>query len=238
MRQIKIKPRRVERGNLVLEEFQKQTKENLRRLEDILEDLDITREVFVRRAWKRYYHHQLTYYKIFKKWNNNPKYRRLPVWFKRQPLYPSEVNMIVNMMFVLDQRFGLDLVRDNILNKAIFLAFMLEDDLKERTKELYSRKGFIKPNQYDKRYAQKEMIARGFIHVNDFEDYKSGYNYVVSNIGKREYYYPMKCFSNLEQCLNEQILDVHVLQGLVGVPGFTAVNYWRDKKHKPNKNKK
>lgn len=236
MKQIKIKPRRIKRGKVALGEFQKQTKENQNKLEEILEDLNISREAFVRRAWKRCYHYQLTYYKIFKKWRNNPEYKRLPAWFKRQPLYPTEINSIVNMMFVLEQRFGLDLVRDNILQKAIFLSFMLENDLSDRTLELYKRNGFTVPKGYNRKKAQKEMLARGFIHINDFEDYKPGYNYVVSNIGNREYYYPLRCFYNYDHCLDEGLLSAHVLQGLVGVPGYTAVNYWIDKKYKP-KNK-
>lgn len=235
MKRLVIKPKRIKREHLTLTSGQRDNRKNLRKLEDILEDLDTTREAFVRRAWKRCYHFQLTYSRVFRKWRKDPNYKKLVSWFKRQDLYPSEVNRIVNMMYVLDQRYGMDLVNDQTLHKAIFLAFMLEDDLRHRTRQVYITKRFIPPKTpINKKQVLREFIARGFINIEDYEDYNPSYNYVVCNIGNRRYYYPMKCYSGLDQLIGEQLLDVHILQSLVGITGYTAVKYSINSKLKTN----
>jgi len=235
MKQLVITPKRINRDTLTLNHGDRDKRKNLRRLENILEDLDVTREAFVRRAWKRCYHFQLTYSRVFRKWKKGNKYKRLSAWFKRQDLYPAEVNRIVNMMYVLDQRFGMDLVNDQTLDKAIFLAFMLEDDLRDLTRKKHLKR-YVKPNTpINKKQAVREFIARGFIDIDDYEDYNPNYNYVVCNVGSRRYYYPMRCFSSFDQLNGDSdLLDVHILQSLVGITGYTAVKYSINHKNKTN----
>lgn len=235
MKRLVIKPKRITREKYALDQQARDSRKNIRKLEDILEDLDTTRDAFVRRAWKRCYHFQLTYSRVFRKWRKDPNFKKLVAWFKRQDFYPSEVNRIVNMMYVLDQRYGMDLVHDQTLKKAIFLAFMLEDDLSDRTKHIYLTKGYVPPKTpISKKQAVREFIARGFIDVDEYEDYNPDYNYVVCNIGSRRYYYPKKCFSSYSQLNGNGLLEVHVLQSLVGITGYTAVKYSIN--HKTQKN--
>lgn len=230
----KIQPRRLIRSEVVLNTKQINDKSNKQKFEELLQELGTNKKTLVRKSFKIVYHNHLTYSRVFKRWRKDNFQRKLVSWFKRQPLYPSEVNRIVNMMSVLYKKYDLG-IEDDLLTKAIFLTFYLEDDLSEMYKKMVLSKGYREPKCFKGKSikALRELKARGFIHIEDYSSFDPDYNYVVFNQGEREYYYPVKCASMPEHH-SEGCPDVHILQSLVGVPGYTAVEYSINRKNKTN----
>lgn len=122
---------------------------------------------------------------------------------------------LVNKLDMLETRFTMELA------KYIWLYF--GEDIEEyRTKKYpktVNNRGF-KQNHTAKE-ALREQKARGFIHINKFEDYKKRYAHVYSNVD-RDYIYPMNFWHNIKNKKHSEIMSYHG-QYLVGVSGFTSV---------------
>lgn len=233
-----IKPKRIRRDDYILTEVQRQSKENQDRFDELLYELDTSYLGLINRVWKRHYHFQLVYSRIFRKWRKDPNKKKFVSWFKRQPLYPNEVVLIVNVMWVLEKKYGYNWKKGNILSDAMFIAFMIDEDLVEKTMKVYRTKGFVSSKTpISKKQALREFIARGFVEVNDFEDYDPDYPYVVVNFKRDTYYYPQRCYGDYEQ-MREGLMNVHILQNLVGIRGHTAVKYSINKNDKNESRRK
>jgi hypothetical protein len=150
--------------------------------------LDGNLKRFLRKHY-RYSKNQLVYSVDFKEWAKDNR-KNLVKYLKKYHPWPLHTITIVNILKTLVNEFDLPWDK-NTLKLSIIIDDLFWQDIDEYRQARYNReiqiKGFKLP---DKRKSWKEQKARGFIHINDFEDYDNKFAHVYSNI-KSDYVYPV-----------------------------------------------
>ena len=189
---------------------------------DVITNLGITDKKFIRRCCKRYVFQQ-TYSITFKAWKKNRAKKRIMLQLKRTKLWPAQINEVANIMWVLEKYY--DCPKKYIVDYAVKLWETYDDRIKDRFMEKYIKKGklMILPTKE----ALKEQKARGFIEINDFDDYLKKWDHIQSTIN-RDYYYPMNFPGTGEQiiqCRNKkrEIPMGYSALSCIGVRGHTSV---------------
>ena len=186
----------------------------------VLEELEVPKVRFIRWAGSRQ-NFQLTYSVTFKRWRKNKKLRKLVKAFKRSDYWPAQVNEICNIIWVLEKKCGMK-IGQGIIGTAIDLWEGLQGDISD-----YYVRVYVKTRKFKlctPRQALKEQKARGFIHINDFEDFDPEYSHVRSNVD-RDYFYPLNLAHSASQYKdNPGSPGVYGGQSAIGVRGHTQAS--------------
>ena len=152
--------------------------------------------------------------------------------------YPGNVCYIINVHRVMVKYYNFEIdIEDILLSRRISQVMQTTFDeyhvrqYRRKIKELGLSPKFIRPKK-----AYKELIARGFIHINDFEGYDKDMGHITSNenlnLNYGKLYYP-KNFSWDSWSKNYTIntghkwwdfTDVYLVHGVIGVSGYTRVS--------------
>lgn len=196
--------------------------ERVKIIEDCLEG-NLLR--FLRRHYKQH-NYQFVYSKFFKKLRNKGKTDIIDYLHKHYE-WPGHIIEVVNVMRTLNFYYEKPLSL-NTLKMAIVIVDLFEMDIFKYNRKRWQKhcnldlpfKGYSE--QY-KKWAFKEQKARGFIHVNKFEDWDGYFAHAISNIDT-DYIYPVNFpFSSYEIERNRNIPSAYIGHVLVGVQGFTRL---------------
>lgn len=177
----------------------------------------------IRKHYKNYYY-ELIYSRTLPKWREESSESKKAVrYLLRICKWPKHVVEVANLLRTLEKHFGWSITKKNVL-LAYTIWEYLGDDIEKRMTRKYAKSitDKIRDIKYytpTKAQAIKEQLARGFVHVNDFEDYDSSKNHVYSNI-KRDYLYPMN-FGMTSDDSMEGLTNLYIGQYLTGVRGWT-----------------
>lgn len=177
---------------------------------------------FFRRHYKQY-NNELVYSKILKHWKKDKRVRILNKILKHTE-WPKNVCEIVNLMVTLVKHYDCT-YNNRCLNLAVAILDLWEDDMYQYHSKRYKekvQKGLWR-NKYTKEEAFKEQKARGFIHINYFEDYDKTYSHIYSNVDE-DYVFPLNfphVFGDFETGIPSDIVG----HSLVGVSGWTKLQY-------------
>ncbi len=145
---------------------------------------------------------------------------------------PAQVNNICNIAWVLEKKYGVK-IQEDLIETSILLWEAFQDNIDD-----YYIKIILKPNDYSKfkrcteAQAFKEQKARGFIHINDFEDFDIEYDHIKSIID-RDYYYPMNLAHTGEQyAKTTNNPGVYGGSYSIGVRHYTMTETAQDRKDK------
>lgn len=173
---------------------------------------------FLRRNYK-HQRYQLTYSVVLKAWEKQG-YTQLVEGLKQSYKYPAHLNEIVAVMRTLVKYYDKPL--DSKTRKiAEAVVDLFEEDIYWHTRKRLGR--YIgstgKINLVDSKKALKEQKARGFVHINEFEDYKRKYSHIYSLVDP-DYIYPVN-FVHGWTPEHKPLIDIYIGITLVGVEGFT-----------------
>lgn len=179
-----------------------------------------------------YYDYQLVYSKLIPKIKKYKGGNRIIRKLKKDANYNCRhVSEIINITFTLHKFFDKPLNTQTIL-LAIDINRHHWDYIYDYMKEQREKGKVIgKINKLTSRQALKEQKARGFIHVNDFEDYDRKAAHIYSNID-RDLLYPQN-FSHGIFYHWRYPLSIYIGQYVYGVQGFTRTEI--PMKHKVKK---
>jgi hypothetical protein len=195
-----------------------------------LSEIEVSATRYIRWAAHRR-HYQLTYSKTFKRWKKNKYTKPLVRALKNSSLEPAQVNHVCNTLWVLEKKTSMDLGQ-TMLDLALLLYHTYDGEVGDYYSRVILRhKGFKQctPDQ-----ALKEQKARGFIHINDFEEFDITWSHVRS-IVNYDYYYPRNFAMGGDQYQSDPG-NPGAYGGLVlvGVSGYTGTELGinRNKRHK------
>lgn len=197
----------------------KQVKQERKQI--ISEYLDGNLQRFLRRNYE-FYRYQLVYSKDLKRWSKDD---RLPIveYLRKEYKWPKHLCEVVNTMKTLvkyyDRKYTI-----GTMHLAIAIIDLLDDDIwaygnkrwNKRFQQGISHVPLCTPEE-----AFKEQKARGFIHVNLFEDYNKDYSQVFSNVN-RDYVYPMN-FPHKYSDYKSGIPTDYIAHSIIGVEGWTRI---------------
>lgn len=183
-----------------------------------LEDFNLKK--FMRKH-REYYDYQLVYSKLIPKIKKikggSRVIRKLKKAANKNIKHISE---IINITFTLNKYFNKPLSVRTI-QMAININRIYWDDIYDYMK-VQRQKGVIlgKVNQLNAKKALAEQKARGFIHVNDFEDYNKEAAHIYSNVD-RDLIYPEN-FSHGIFYRYKYPISIYIGQYIYGVQGYTS----------------
>lgn len=136
--------------------------------------------------------------------------------------WPRNISIIYNIYNILITKYN---YKNNKLTieLAYYVFMYFEEDIEEYTKTRFSKGVLVNghKNTLTPKEALREQKARGFIHINYFEDYKTTHAHVYSTVDP-DYVWPQNFWHNNKHREPEEIMSYHG-HYLVGVPGFTKV---------------
>lgn len=180
---------------------------------------------FLRKHQKQH-HFCLTYSITLKhvRKSNKKAYKFL----KSEIEYPKHMSDCLNVFITLDKHFGIGCFIKNIKDYLV-----IEEELTEiirvymgkvRTRKMVLKLWHIDDEIPSREEAIKEQKARGFMHVNDFEDYKGNYAHILSTATKNLYYpVNIRTCSQQREYVDQPTISPYIIQSLVGVPGWTRI---------------
>ena len=188
----------------------------------INEFLDGNLRRFLRKNYKNY-RNQLVFSKDLKKWDKQGK-SNLVKLLKKHYEWPKHICEVVNVVKTLTTYYGMELNKITI-DRAVALIDLFEDDMYDyhrvKYKDKYS-KGLPLNIKITPEEALREQKARGFIHINYFEDYDREFSHVYSTVND-DYVYPIN-FPHKFRHHNDKIPSDYIGQSIVGVEGFTRID--------------
>lgn len=198
-------------------------------IQNVLEgDLD----VFLKRLYKQS-HYQLTYSVTLRKWRKEGL--ELVNYIKKRKMLPGLMNDLCNIHLVMVEYYDSELTIESFK-----LTERLEDVLTDyiwkyctdKLKDDLIRKG--KDEKFPKKKeALRELKKRGFVNVNDFEDFDSDMGHITTNHKiENRLYYPMNFKVGSYMTNDPDDLanpSVEIAHKFVGVKGFTRILTKRDR---------
>jgi len=179
------------------------------------------------RKHKNQYPFQLTYSVTFKHLRKSSKkmYKEL----MSKDIYPNRMNTIMNIFITLDKHFSI-----GFTSKGWNDYLVIEDELgdiirdymdKIRGHQFKFNRGKLNNSLPTKKEALKEQKARGFIDINDWDDYNPKFAHIISNIDS-DLYYPRNIPTNSTQSQAPGAFKAfpYVAQGWIGVQGWTRIH--------------
>lgn len=179
----------------------------------------------------RRHHRQAIYEGVYldyvTKWEKQPILRVIVKQLKQKIRWPLEICNIINIMRTLYMYYDYEYDEEGAkVAWEIYRNF--EDDIEAYNKAKYNRwisiNGFGKWPRLGAKKAFKEQKARGFIHVNDFEDYDRKCCHIFSNVNK-DYIYPLNFyhFTKKWDYNKRGHMEIYIAQRLYGVQGWTRI---------------
>jgi len=172
------------------------------------------------------YFYQKTYshtLKIVKK--SNPKaYKEIMA----VGLYPQDLRHILNIFITLDKHFeiGFNL---KCFREILVIEEELMDVIKPYMNKLATRRWKEQsPIQarlaLTAKEALREQKARGFVHINEFDDYNPKCSHIISNVNN-SYYYPLNISPYINPIKGESTVvhNPYILSSLIAVEGWTRI---------------
>lgn len=171
----------------------------------------------------RGYHYPTVYTDILPSWKRNDKKRKALKWVLRKTKWPNEVSQIISLAGILTKNYN-----HPINNVSIRETYDLWVDYKEdisdfihkRYLSTVNNKGY---NSYrfkiGKQKAIEEQVARGFIELDDYEDYDPEAAHIFSN-ARNTLIYPQN-FHLGTQCKDLYEMGIYEGMALIGVYGWT-----------------
>lgn len=177
------------------------------------------------RLHKKDYFFQRTYSKtLIKMKESNPKvYQKV----MDKKLYPQDLRRALNVFITLDKHFAIGFTM-----KAFGEYLEIEEELTEVIGKYMNKVSIIRyknPSLYKNpltaSQALKEQKARGFIHINDFEDFDPRTAHIISIVNDN-YYYPINIakYSKINKGDNYMVVSPYILSALIAVEGYTRIN--------------
>jgi hypothetical protein len=160
----------------------------------------------------------------------------LPIIFKGE--YPGQVAQVINVHRVMVKYYGFAIDAEDI-KLCLRITQVLSSTIDKYNSQRYHyriKNLYLTPHQCRPKQALKELIARGFIHINDFTGYDKRMAHIVSNnnvpLPYGKLYYPMNLTWDVwskAKAINKQsrwwdFKDAYLTHGVIGVSGYTRVN--------------
>jgi hypothetical protein len=184
------------------------------------------------RFLKRYYRfrkNELTYSKILRQFNKEVPGIRKQILKRFKDILPGEVQRIITVHRVMMKHYNFSLdMEDIMLSHRIedVMSSSIYDYCKEENSRRFKKYGLLKP-RHKKKEARKELKARGFVKLYEFEDYNPRFSHIVTNqvIDGQILYYPKNFTAGVIKDMRWwDIPNVYIVHGLIGVSGFTKVS--------------
>lgn len=168
--------------------------------------------------------YQLVYSVTLKRWVKRGLKKEVD-YLKNKYVYPKHLHEVVAVTEVLVSKYDKELCLHTI-KVAEAIIDLFDNDIWEYNRKRYNKMrttSNIPLRLVTKEQALKEQKARGFVHINDFEDFKRNkYNsHIYSNVDS-SYIYPEN-FSFRFNTKHPERLYIYVAQSLIGVEGYTRV---------------
>lgn len=170
------------------------------------------------------YRFEMVYSRTFPEWQEEHNSRRAVKWLKRTARWPKHIVEVVNIAITLNKKYGLEITRPNVE-----LCYKLWDHISHEEMYDYMKLDWHKRVKAGKlgivpaKKAFKEQKARGYIHVNDWEDFDRICSHSYSNVD-RDYIYPEN-FTHGAKTRGRGDISIHIGNSLVGVSGHTRSVY-------------
>ena len=197
----------------------KQVKQERRQI--ITEYLDGNLQRFLRRNYE-FYRYQLVFSKDLKKWSKDDRVK-IVEYLKKEYIWPTHICEVVNTMKTLVKYYNRSFSLGT-MHLAIAIIDLLDNDIWVYGRKRWNKRfkqGLSFVNFCTAEEAFKEQKARGFIHVNKFEDYEKTCSHVYSNVNV-DYIYPIN-FPHMYSQYNSDIPSDYIALSIIGVQGFTRI---------------
>ena len=175
------------------------------------------------RKHKNQYFFELTYSHTLKKIkaSNKKVYKEL----MRYDIYPNRLRDYLNIFITLDKHFAIGF-NMRAFKELLEIEEEMIDIIQPYMQNLYNRRWALKSDRgktgwLQPKEALKEQKARGFIHINDFENFDNKAAHIISNVDNA-YYYPINIHSR-QKGKTDTITCAHVFGSLHSVPGHTRI---------------
>lgn len=180
---------------------------------------------FLRKHSKRYWY-ELVYSRTIPKWRKDKVSREAVDNLLKKGLYPTQVRDIINIMYTLEEHF------DWVVNKKnMEIAYHIWDYfdidkiepymLRKYRDNLASRNRPMSYYLCTPRQALREQKARGFIHINEFEDYDREFAHIFSTVDSN--YVIPENFSYHSKQFHPDRMYIYIAHGVLGVRGYTKL---------------
>jgi len=137
---------------------------------------------------------------------------------------------MLNIFITLDKHFSIGF---NI--KAFEDILAVEEELIDMIKTymdaIYLKRFKTNPKRFKKYWLQPkaaliEQKARGFVHINDFDDFDINSVHLVSSVN-RDYYYPLNIHTTTTQLKSncDKIISPYIVAYLIAVEGWTRIEF-------------
>lgn len=167
------------------------------------------------------------YTDYIQKWEKKPVLRVIVKQMKRQLRWPIEICNVVNIMRTLYMYYDYEYDEQGAL-AAWEIYKVFEDDIEAYRKAKYHRwitiNGYSSYPKLSAKKAFKEQKARGFIHVDKFDDYDRKCCHIFSNVNP-DYIYPMNFyhFTKKWDYAKRGHMEIYIAHRLFGVQGWTRI---------------
>ena len=143
-------------------------------------------------------------------------------------LYPKDLEDIMNIVITLTKHFEVELNK-RTFNDVLEVSYGLVDTIEDYMKPITNYRVKHNPRAFKKYWltkeqAFKEQKARGFIHINNFEDYDHQAVHLVSN-ANTDYYYPLNILTSTQQREGaySRYINPYIVCRLIAVEGWTRI---------------
>lgn len=185
--------------------------------------LDGNLQRFLRKHYKQSRYERVCS-KTIVNWLKDKEAKKAVGWIIDNTRYPKHLVDVVNIARTLEMYYGKE-----INKKTIKIAYNIWDLLEipyiypyciKRYSRGIAKNGFRDRQLLPKGLAFREQKARGFIHVNDFEEYDRKGAHIFSNVN-RNYIWPENFKSSVA---NKQFnTNIYIAHTLIGVQGWTSI---------------
>jgi len=143
-------------------------------------------------------------------------------------LYPQDLRHILNIFITLDKHFGIGF-NMRCFREILVIEEQLMDIIKHYMNKLSARRWKEQspiPSRLalTAKEALKEQKARGFIHINEFDDYHPKCSHIISNADD-SYFYPLNISPYINPIKGESTIihNPYILTSLIAVEGWTRI---------------
>mgnify|MGYP005863413893 CR=1 FL=1 len=171
------------------------------------------------RRFRPYYYNENIHHSFIKKNKSEPKFKIGLRWLRKQTDWPVHQSQIINILRLLVKWYGEDFNKKGFKRAYTLWLLIWDYELSDYFKKDWLVK--VKNNNLKlttPEKAFKEHKARGFIHVNDYEDYDRDAAHVFSNVN-RDYVYPQNFSHGVFK--TEYKWNIYIGHYCVGVKGYT-----------------
>ena len=171
---------------------------------------------FLKNHEKQYWYEK-TYSRLIPRLMKNPKSKRGVEWLLKQDLMPNRNRDILNVAVTLEKYYNTPISRLNLF-KAYVILVEAEEDIEQHMKDIWVETCYSDLRQMRPRQAIKEQKARGFVMLDDFEEYDSSLAHVKSSINPK-LIWPENFRHGIGK---KELKEIYSVFHKIGVAGFTS----------------